>query len=189
MEDLLGINISSGNVYIKHSSKEQCWVIGEDIHEDINYILVDPSTIQTGWGFYDGGYHFAWDEKPGVKGAQPTPDHKRAFSVWLYTKEHGPTLWRRFTWGEGQGFNKMCSLFWSDLKNNEGKVPCIMYKGSKYEKFNVGGSAIPQFEFIKWVDKPAEFTTVNMDDPIVDDSSNNQVDEPRSTLTDDDLPF
>jgi len=192
--DILGINSSADNVFIKHSSADKCWMIGEEIHEDIVHILVDPATIQTGWGIYEGGYNWVWDEKPGVSKGQPSSDYKRAFSIWIYSKEHGSKIWRRFSWGEGQGFNNLCSTFWNDIKANEGKVVHVKYTGATVEKFKVGQAAIPLFEFVKWTEKPAEFASYDMDMPMEQaiEEANNSFDfaepSPKPT-TEDDLPF
>jgi hypothetical protein len=205
--DILGINTSGENVFIKHSSTDKCWMVGEEAHQDIVHILIDPASIQTGWGIYEGGYSWEWDDKPGVSKGQPTSEHKRAFSVWMYTKEHGSKLWRRFSWGESQGFNSMCATFWNDIKANPGKVVHMKYTGAKVEKFKVGQAAIPQFEFVKWADKPADFVTNDVDMPLeqaatqvnndfnfVMDNQTPESGDPRfdpsaKPLTEDDLPF
>jgi hypothetical protein len=207
--DILGINGSSDNVFIKHSSQSNCWMSGEDEHRDIVHILIDPSTIKTGWGIYEGGYHWQWDDKPGVAKSQPTSEHKRAFSVWMYTKEHKAKLWRRFSWGESQGFNSLCATFWNDINANPGKVVHVKYTGAKVEKFKVGQAAIPEFEFVQWVDKPEDFVFTDMDaEPVLETQNTNsgfdfanpssqtitpQQGDPRfdpsAKLTEDDLPF
>ena len=83
--DILGLNGGgSDSLYIKHSSKDKTWQT-QDGEINLIHFLVDPTSIQTGWGMYDGMYNFTWDERPGVKGIQPGPDYKRAFSVSLLT--------------------------------------------------------------------------------------------------------
>ena len=204
--DILGINSGGDNVYIKHCSTNKCWKVGDEALDNVVHILIDPATIQTGWGIYEGAYSWEWDERPGLSKGQPTPDHKRAFSVWMYIPEHGAKLWRRFSWGESQGFNKMCAMFWNEIKANPGKVVYVKYTGAKVEKFKVGQAAIPEFEFVKWADKPADFVTTNVDAinaPAANNSNDfsfameNQTPEfgdPRfdpaaKPLTEDELPF
>jgi hypothetical protein len=161
--DILGLNGGgSDSLYIKHSSKDKTWQT-QDGEINLVHLLVDPASIQTGWGMYDGLYNFTWDKKPGVKGVQPGPDYKRAFSVSLYIPDVGTRLWQRFTWGEGEGFNNMCSTFWNDIQKNPGKVPHLQYTGSKTQEFKVGSSSIPEFSFVKWTDKPADFNAVPVD--------------------------
>jgi hypothetical protein len=205
--DILGINGSSDNVYIKHCSTSKCWKVGDEALDNVVHLLIDPATIQTGWGIYEGAYSWQWDDKPGVGKPQPTPDHKRAFSVWMYTKEHKGKLWRRFSWGESQGFNALCATFWNDISANEGKVVHVKYTGAKVEKFKVGQAAIPAFEFVKWVDKPEDFVATNVDAAPSLDTNNNGFDfaapssqtvtpqagdprfDPSAQMTEDDLPF
>ena len=52
----------------------------------------------------------------------------------------------------------MCSTFWNDIQKNPGKVPHLQYTGSRVQEFKVGSSAIPEFTFVKWADKPADFS-------------------------------
>jgi hypothetical protein len=204
--DILGINSGGDNVYIKHSP-DKGWMIGDESLNNVVHILIDPATIQTGWGIYEGAYSWEWDDKPGLSKGQPTPDHKRAFSVWIYTPEQGSKLWRRFSWGESQGFNKMCALFWNDIKANPGKVVHVKYTGAKVEKFKVGQAAIPEFEFVKWTDRPAEFVVNDVDAPLeqaatqvnndfnfamenqTPESGDPRFDPAAKPLTEDELPF
>jgi|TARA_R100000081_G_scaffold88315_1_gene59679 hypothetical protein len=158
MEDVLGINNQSAGSYLKHSHKNNCWQINGESVSDIVYLLVDPTTIKTGWGCYDGEYDYVWDEKPSVRVPQPSPDYKRAFSVRLYSKEYGNLLWQGYTWGEAQGFNNMCRLFWDEISSQNGNVAMIKYTGTEEKQFKVGSSSVPLFEFSKWVPKPSEFT-------------------------------
>ena len=202
--DILGLNGGgSDSLYIKHSSKDKTWQT-QDGEINLVHFLVDPTSIQTGWGMYDGMYNFTWDERPGVKGIQPGPDYKRAFSVSIYIPDVGTRLWQRFTWGEGEGFNNMCSTFWNDIQKNPGKVPHLQYTGSRVQEFKVGSSAIPEFTFVKWADKPADFgvdapkeqssgfnfndngSTLNNQTPESGDPS---FDPSAKPLTEDDLPF
>lgn len=183
--DIMGIETSDdANRFIKHSSKHECWIVGEE-QIDLQKFCVDPETIQIGWGAWEGMYEFVWDEKPGVRSDKPGPDWKRAFSVWLYNKNIGPKLWQNFTWGESKGFNQMLSLIWNDIEHNKGKVAVFEYTGSNKETFKIGSSSIPKFTFIQWMDKPTEFTiptqSTSAEAPkSLDDFDN----EP-----DDDLPF
>tara|TARA_R110002033_G_scaffold3035_3_gene18682 strand:+ start:2524 stop:3150 length:627 start_codon:yes stop_codon:yes gene_type:complete len=207
--DILGLNGGgSDSLYIKHSSKDKAWITA-DGEINLVHFLVDPTSIQTGWGMYDGMYNFNWDEKPGVKGVLPGPDYKRAFSVNIYIPDVGTRLWQRFTWGEGEGFNNMCSTFWNDIQKNPGKVPHLQYTGSRVQEFKVGSSSIPEFSFVKWTDKPADFNAApvqpapaekpsggfsfndnsNTLDNQTPESGDPRFDPSAKPLTEDDLPF
>lgn len=181
--DIMGLNSSDdNNIYIRHSSKDQAFMIGTDKVTDKKFVL-DPATIQIGWGCYEGTYQWLWDDKPGVRAEQPNPDWKRAFSVWLYFKEVGPKLWRRHSWGEAKGFNQMLSLIWNDINANPGKVAAFEYVGCEVEKFKVGESAIPKFNFLAWTDKPAGFITSNVD------NTNGNSTVTKNLKLSEDLPF
>ena len=164
--DILGLNNNTGDadsVYINHSSQQKRWLSAGNPVE-VSSFLVDPSTIKTGWGMYDGEYHYEWDEKPGVQIDQPTPDFKRAFSVYIWIPKVGTKLWQRHTWGEGQGFNLLCGTFWNDIANAKpGEVPYVDYLGAKNENFKIGSSSIPQFRLREWVQRPDDFVIPTYD--------------------------
>jgi hypothetical protein len=190
--DLLGLNSQGQSLFIKHSHKDKCWMRGGEIIEP-KYLFVDPSTAQTGWGMYDGNWNYTFDKKVGVAETQPSNDHRRAFSICIYIPDgpdKGPYIWRNFTWGECVGFNELCSLFWNDIDKNPGKVAAVEYKGSREEKGKVGGFTVPEFSFLKWTDKPADFVfeTVRVEETV----ENKTVDfdfSKSEELKEDDLPF
>ena len=92
--DILGLNGGgSDSLYIKHSSKDKTWQT-QDGEINLVHFLVDPTSIQTGWGMYDGMYNFTWDERPGVKGIQPGPQIPKfqLFKVFLGVKSNSEQL-------------------------------------------------------------------------------------------------
>ena len=183
--DVMGINNTDEQQlqFIKHSSKNKCFMAGEN-KLNIQNFIIDPATIKIGWGVYEGIYDYVWDEKPGVRCAQPTPEWKRAFSIEMYTSAYGAMLWRNFTWGETQGVNKMLSLIWDDINANAGKVAAFTYTGVEDVNFKVGSSSVPQFTFKAWLDRPAEFVMPSQDAPPA-----SEPEDPFNGLTNDDLPF
>ena len=126
---------------------------------DFEYMLIDAD-FQTGYGKFDGQYQFVWDQQVGVK-----PDnakdlladgYKRAFNARIYIKGKGVYLWQRFSLLEGQTFDEAMSAAWKHKE--EGKVPCFKYAGSEKVTFSKGASGFKgKLEYVKWVDKPAEF--------------------------------
>ena len=57
---------------------------------------------------------------------------------------------------EGQTFDEAMSAAWKHKA--EGKVPCFKYAGSEKITFSGGASGFKgKLEYVKWVDKPADF--------------------------------
>ena len=194
--DILGLNQGNDEmgdgIFIKHSATTKGWMIGSDTIE-VKDFLVDTTTIKTGWGMYDGQYHYVWDEKPGVVCEKPSVDHRRAFSVWIYIPNQGAKVWRRTSYGEGEGFNALCTTFWNEMKNNPDKCPHLQYTGSVDKKFKIGGTSIPEFAFVKWADRPDDFVVQNIDtrdaNPNVDIEAKVDAALGLTPKSEDDLPF
>ena len=191
--DLLGLNSQGQSLFIKHSHADKCWKSGENIIEP-QYIFVDPETAQTGWGMYDGNWHYKFDEKVGVADEQPTHDHRRAFSICIYIPDgpdKGPYIWRNFTWGECVGFNELVGLFWSEKDKNTGKVAALEYTGARSEKGKVGGFTVPEFKFLKWTDKPEDFVfeTVEVKETVENKTADFDFSEDKKEIKENDLPF
>ena len=156
----LGLENDVGE-YVRFKPSINAWFVdGEEV--DIKGFHLDPATIKTGYGKISEGEapDWHWDEQTGVKGKQPSPDHKRGFSVMLFIKDIG---WRE--WSANQvGVLKGMTAFWVQidphLKDNAGKVCRVKYDGAKAETIGKGSTRIPQMMLVDWVDPPKEIEAV-----------------------------
>ena len=159
---------SEDSHYIKHHFQEKCWYRGDE-RIDVNYFMVDIDTIQIGWGKYTSGegYSYVWQKDIYTPIARPDEEYKKAFSVWVLPKyvegnqniTQSVCLWQRHSFGEFKGFQSMGASFYAESKKpeNQGKLPVVKWTGSESISVGKGSTAIPNFEFAGFKDRPAEF--------------------------------
>ena len=151
---MLGLSEGTSE-YIRFKPSLNQWLVdGEEI--EMKGLMIDPSSLKTGWGKIQEAEapDWQWDERPGVKGSQPSPDHKRGFSVMVYLKAHG---WREWT-TTGSGPKMGLEAVWPSIHNgaaaNPGKVAKVKYDGATAQAIGKGQTRVPQFELVGWSDKP-----------------------------------
>jgi len=114
---------------------------------------------------------------------KPSDEHKASRSVDLYfNDEHlkGVYSWTTNGWGPVTGINEVYEKVTNHPEKKDGLLPVIKYTGSEEKKFSVGSSRIPQFEIIKWVERPTDWDA----EPVVEAAPEPVVEE--ST---DEIPF
>jgi len=131
-------------------------------------VVFDLDNVQTGWLLLGVGVR-DWqpDSAIGRKGAQPTPEHKRGFTVKFYNKELGTCEWSSNGVGPNMGLEQLyvkCMEERKALPLNESLLPVCEYKGSKMEKIGKGTTRIPQFEVVNWIARPAGMDAGGGDD-------------------------
>lgn len=149
------LNLTSGSgegSYIRFMPSLNGWVFNKE-EIQVKNIVMDYDTIRTGWGKMGEGVapEWTWDEKLGVAGPQPTPEHRRGFSINLWTKATGTVEWSTTGVGPVMGFETIFTQVW-DLKDaNPGMVPVLQYTGSEAIKIGKGNTRKPIFTIGKWV--------------------------------------
>ena len=101
------------------------------------------------------------DASLGKKGAQPSPDHKRGFSIKFYNKEMGLAEWSANGTGPNMGLEKLWKAIEAGQAANSDKLPVIEYKGSTLEKIGKGTTRIPNFDVVSWIARPAGMDAVD----------------------------
>jgi len=159
---------SEDSSYIKHHFQEKCWYRGDE-RIDVNYFMVDTDTIKIGWGKYSAseGYSYLFSDDIHTSIPRPDEEYKKAFSVWVLPKyvegnqniTQPVSLWQRHSFGEFKGFQSMGSSFYAESQKpeNKGKLPVVKWTGSESISVGKGSTAIPNFEFAGFKDRPAEF--------------------------------
>ena len=179
----LGLMSEGNSEYIRFKPSVNAWIADGD-EVQLEDVLFDPSTLKTGWGKIAEGQapEWIWDAGLGKKTPQPSPDHKRGFSVMLKIKDKGWREWSANGVGVMVGFVELWNvvgLQWKD-KANQGKGVHLKYKGARMEKIGQGTTRIPEFEVKSWhtmTDKPP----VKEDAVVVQDAN--------PDLPDDEIPF
>ena len=184
----LGINAgNSGNNWIAYKPQANMWEYSEG-EIDLKVFVLDNESMKAGWGKIAPGIapQWIWDKKMGLPDPNPggTPEEQdewqRGLSVELYVVDKAKEIDDVFTWattGKGpiQGLDTIYQEIWKLKDDNPGLLPVLKYTGSEKTTWR---SRIPQFEIVKWVERPDGFVTKNED----------EVSEPE-TIPDDDIPF
>ena len=156
------LNLSSGGGsgnYIRFSPAANAWTNSSGEEIQIKKVVFDLDNVQTGWLLLGVGVR-EWqpDASVGKKGAQPSPDHKRGFSVKFYNKQLGTCEWSSNGVGPNMGLEALylkCMEERKALPLNQSLLPVVEYKGSKMEKIGKGTTRIPQFDVSDWIARPA----------------------------------
>ena len=169
MNDDLGLMTESSSEFIRYKPTADSWYV--DVNEkenqvDITDLMLDPSTLQVGWGRIKEGEapNWKWDESNGylrfVRGERPDEEYKRGFTISVKVPDVGWREWSNNGYGVLKGFTQLWLKISADAKKseNKGKSVHVKYTGSEAEKKGAGGTRIPQFDVIAWRDmgdKPA----------------------------------
>ncbi len=165
------LNLSSGGGsgnFIRFSPQANAWTNSEGNEVQLKKVVFDLDNVQTGWLLLGQGVR-DWqpDSAIGRKGAQPSPEHKRGFTVKFYNKELGTCEWSSNGVGPNMGLEQLyvkCMEERKALPLNESLLPVCEYKGSKMEKIGKGTTRIPQFEVVNWIARPAGMDAGGGDD-------------------------
>lgn len=150
---ILNINGSGGGgAYIRFMPSANAWVFNK-AEIAIDNVVIDHDSVRTGWGKMAEGQapEWSWDDRLGVKGQQPSPEHKRGFSVTMYTKQTGSVEWSSTGTGPVIGFDEIFETIWNGKDDNAGKVAVVKYTGSSPMKVGKGNTRVPQFSLVKWI--------------------------------------
>jgi len=144
----------SGN-YIRFMPSANAWLNKDKEEIQLKKVVFDIDNVQTGWMLLaEGNRDWQPDAALGQKGKQPSPEHKRGFSVKFYNKELGTVEWSANGTGPNMGLEALYKAASADRAANAGKLPVIEYTGSKLEKIGKGTTRIPNFSVVSWVAKP-----------------------------------
>ena len=154
---MLNLSSSSGSGnYIRFSPQANAWTNNNNEEITLKKVVFDIDNIKTGWLLLGVGVRdWVQDESVGKKGPQPSPEHKRGFSVVLYNKEIGAAEWSSNGVGPNMGLEQMYKACIAEREANLGKLPVLEYGHSKAEKIGKGTTRIPIFVLKGWVARPA----------------------------------
>ena len=149
--------------WVSYKPQKDEWVYNDGEVEDSNpSFIFDFLNIKAGWGKLQAGsppeYH--WWANRNIKEPQPSEEHKKALSVDLYfNSEHmkGVYSWTTNANGPVTGLLTIYAKIFEEMKAHIDKLPVLKYVGSEEKKFSVGSTRIPQFEIVKWVDRPGDW--------------------------------
>jgi len=191
---------SDNSIYLKFISRDKQFKLA-DQECKFKYMQLDLDTLQTGWGRYEGGYEFVWDNVVGAKTERPSGEGwSRAFSIWVMVDgvEDRPLLWQRNSVNEYQTMLEIlrgCALQWQQQKP---LLPCFAFTGTETIKGKMNDFNRAKFSFVDWKPRADSFIIPRFDAPNDDDwispnvGLSDKVDEQvakSGDITENDLPF
>jgi hypothetical protein len=177
--------------YIDFSGKSERWSVQNELYNaetnssvdkkielpDTFTVAIDIENIQQGWLLWsqgETGWNCDWQVWNGKPPAKPSPDHKEAYRVLMWSsKLFGEATklcsFRKDTYGVKQFLQKLNAE--TEKEHGKGKVPVIEISRAKSEKFTSGrSSAVPQFTIKQWVDRGDKFVE-GVDSDITEEAS------------------
>jgi len=150
---LLGLLTTTkyNNLNYKPSTNE--WLYNKEPIE-VERLALHPTSLMTGWMLFAPGVapDQHWDGVTGKAGKQPSPDHKRGFSIEVETAEQGVMTWSGAGYGQCAALEELFAQISASEGDHPGKVPVVEYTGSEVKKVGKGQTRIPKFEIVDWVD-------------------------------------
>ena len=155
-------NDSNFTPYIRWMASVQAWrENGEDGPQqvEIENVVMDLENIRQGWGFFAEGEAPSWEWDNGSRAPRPSTDHKRGFSVLLYSPRtfgaDSPSReWSSTATGAIKGLEAVHEEFERKRGENAGKLPVVAYTGSTAVRVGKGNTSIPNFQIVDWTDRP-----------------------------------
>ena len=161
------IQETTGNAFIRYMVRDNQWLRSTatgDVEEfDISEaaVVVDIENIKLGWLKLEGGRDWqVWPNRQPPSPTPPTTEHRQGFSVKFYsTKLFNDERVRELcssTAGVREFINNLFDEAEKAKEFGSGKVPAVKITDGKKVKWGKNDSRIPQFEIVKWVNRPDE---------------------------------
>ena len=171
-------NESNWTPYIRWMASVQIWrENGADgpREVEIENVVIDLENIKQGWGRFAEGEAPEWIWDNGKRAPRPTEDHKRGFSVVLFSPrtfgDDAPSReWSSTATGAIKGLESLYAEFELKREDNPGKLPVVAYLGSTAVRVGKGNTSIPNFQIVDWTDRPDGL-------PTDDDDSRGEISE------------
>lgn len=160
------LNSGGGAAFIRFSAELDQWSRSSQSGDliDISWespVVVDIENIQLGWLKLAGGRDWIiWPDND-VKLAQtlkPSDEYKQGFNVKFYSSKLFDDEPVRELSANGVGIFSFVKAVYDACEKDfgNGKVPAIKITKSTPTRIGKGSTKIPNFEIVKWVDRPAE---------------------------------
>lgn len=160
------LNSGGGAAFIRFSAELDQWSRSSQSGDlvDISWdspVVIDIEKIQLGWLKLAGGRDWIiWPDND-VKLAstlKPSDEYKQGFNVKFYSSKLFDDEPVRELSANGVGIFSFVKAVYDACEKDFGKgqVPAIRITKSTPTRIGKGSTKIPNFEIIKWVDRPAE---------------------------------
>jgi hypothetical protein len=162
---MLNIGSQGGNFdnYCKFNSKAgRFYVKGAngDVEVVPTAFIADLSNIKTGWVQFVAGQapSRTWDASLSTPAPQPSPDHKRGFSLRLFSQNTfgGVVEMSSSSMHLCAAINDLYTAYSAEAAKYPNQVPVVKFEGTTVQKDQKGQNYKPIFSIVKFVDRPAE---------------------------------
>ena len=170
----LNLGGGEGKPYIRFSPSINSWEMSSpDGRTEFTWdapVVFDVHGLQLGWMKIDsmGRDWLPWASlserapQPEEKDATGNPTYKIGFAINVVsTKLFGEEPVREFsanTFGNLTFIQELYNQCETNPEFKSGKAPVVKITGAKAQKVGKGNTRIPEFEIVKWVDRPAELS-------------------------------
>lgn len=144
-------------------------------------VVLDIYNMKTGWCYSTGqkGTAPEWKWNASLKKFEPQPasastEHRwqKGFSIPLAYGKSDKAVWEQAQAGAYQGFTQLVGLL-KEAKTDGQKLPVVKLKGTTKIESKRGVTHAPEFEIVKWVDRPDILSTNTA--PASDDLAEDEI--------------
>lgn len=161
------VSSGGGSPFIRFSVENNEWLMssagGDLVPIDFSSpVVIDVESVQQGWLKLDGGRDWiAWPNNQPTE--KPNDSYRQGFVLKFYSsKLFGDEPVRELS-SNGAGMTEFLKKLYSQAESSgnfgTGKVPAIKILKAEPVRIGKGPTKIPQFEIVKWVDRPAEMAS------------------------------
>ena len=160
------IQETGGNAFVRYMVRDDEWHMSsptgmEKIDMSSAAVVVDIENIQLGWLKLEGGRDWLpWPKNDPNQVAKPSDAHNQGFSVMFYsTKLFADEPVRELS-ASGAGIRQFVMDLYEEAEKakefGSGKVPAVKITSGKKVKMGKNDSRVPQFEILKWINRPED---------------------------------
>ena len=148
--DYLNEEESSGK-YVNFKVQENRWEVDGETF-DLKKFLIEPSSIQFGWGKLQSGLPPDWQWwELGQRTERPSDQHKQAVGFSMFLKElNGFRDLSSVSVGVMKSFKPLLIEILKGKDSNNGKLAVIEYQGSDPVKIGMGNSRVLKLKHLGW---------------------------------------
>jgi hypothetical protein len=151
------------NPWIAWGASVSKWFVGGEAGKqeiEIEEVIIDFENLKTGWGLIAEGQPPTWVWNDDINNPDGKPDDrdgwKAGFGVTLYLGAGELYDFDTNSTGAVMGIDAAHDDYLLGVDKNKGKVPVYRFTGSRYAKVGKGNTNVPEFELVKWIDRPAD---------------------------------
>tara|TARA_B100000212_G_scaffold335173_1_gene306799 strand:+ start:2888 stop:3490 length:603 start_codon:yes stop_codon:yes gene_type:complete len=174
------IEETSGNAYIRFMVRDDEWVMSSPTgmipcEMESSPVVVDIENIVLGWLKLEGGRDWhPWPNNDPSVNKRPSDAHDQGFSVKFYSTKIFDDEPVRELSAAGKGILQFVRDLHDEAEKakefGNGKVPVVKIDGSKKVKMGKNDTRVPNFEIVKWINRP-ENLAGDLAPPADDDAS------------------